>query len=85
MLDKTIFCYEIHSREDFYTAISDIADDCFGHNLDALHDVLTSAVGVLRFVSFDSMANELGSYAEKIKKVLDDCAKENCELHIEFI
>lgn len=83
-MEKVIHCGRIRSRDGFYSAIADISEESFGYNLDALHDVLSGFRGEIRLIDFELLEENLGGYAAKIKKVLENCAKENPYFTLSF-
>ena len=60
--------------------------DHYGNNLDALHDCLTalSEETMLVLLYWDAAEESLGRYAAALKRVLEDSASENPNLHIHF-
>lgn len=78
----TIDCGEIHSKEEFFSALDGITPPYFGKNLDALHDVLTELSGEILLKNFGELEKNLPCYAGCIKKVLGDSERENHALRV---
>lgn len=76
---------QLHGR--FYAAFD--FPDCYGENLDALHDCLTDIAGynaVIRITNSSALADTLGEKtASALRRVLCDCAAENPSISVEFI
>lgn len=58
----------------------------YGNNLDALHDCLCDLAEpvVIRVKDFGALRDNLGGYADKLKKVLRASECENEKLSVEF-
>lgn len=82
MIYLTVDCGEIHSKEEFFSALDGITPPYFGKNLDALHDVLTETSGEILMRNFAKLEKNLPCYAGCIKKVLCDSARENHSLKV---
>ena len=80
----TIYCDAIKSKHDFYSSLDGITPEYFGKNLDALHDVLTEISGTVRFVDYEKLRENLGSFADGVARVLDDSKRENHEFDVEL-
>ena len=58
----------------------------YGRNLDALHDVLTEArILNLRIVTGKDTSPEMAAYLPRLARVLEDAARENESLSVEWI
>lgn len=58
----------------------------YGRNLDALHDVLTEArILNLRIVKGKDTSPEMAAYLPRLARVLEDAARENESLSVEWI
>lgn len=82
MIYITVNCGEIHSKNEFFSALDGITPPYFGKNLDALHDVLTEMSGVILVKNFGELEKNLPCYAGCIKKVLCDSEEENHSLRV---
>lgn len=71
----------LESREALHQALSALLcfPDCYGKNLDALHDCLTdlSAPVHLTVLHAQALEETLGAYARSFHRVLSDSAQEN--------
>ena len=76
---------QLHGR--FYAAFD--FPDCYGENLDALHDCLTEIAAydaVIRITNDSALEKSLGEKtASALRRVLRDCAAENPHISVEFI
>ncbi len=81
-------CSEIHSRYQLHEKIAEGLGfpEWYGRNLDALHDCLTEIAENTSFTlnDFSALEENLGGYAELLKKVLSHASKENEKLLIEI-
>lgn len=77
-------CSVISSREEFHRVLARLLDfpEWYGHNLDALHDLLTavSAPTHLHFYNWECTA----SFSRGFRKVLTDAEAETPRLHLYF-
>lgn len=75
---------QLHGR--FYAAFD--FPDCYGENLDALHDCLTDIGNynaVIRITNDSALEQSLGEKtAAALRRVLRDCATENPHITVEF-
>lgn len=76
---------QLHGR--FFAAFD--FPDCYGENLDALHDCLTGISGynaVIRITNSSALEQSLGEKtAAALRRALTDCAAENPHISVEFI
>lgn len=76
---------QLHGR--FYAAFD--FPECYGENLDALHDCLTDIMEydvVIRVTNASALEQSLGEKtAAALRRVLNDCAAENPHITVEFI
>lgn len=71
----------LESREALHQALAALLcfPDCYGRNLDALHDCLTDLPGPVHLTVLHAQALEdaLGAYCRSFHRVLSDSAQEN--------
>lgn len=84
----TIECGVIKNRADLHAALAQALNfpDWYGGNLDALHDLLT-AIGtdtVLQLHDWPAAEAAMGSYGNRVEKVLAVAALKNPHFTIEF-
>lgn len=76
---------QLHGR--FYAAFD--FPECYGENLDALHDCLTDIADFdahIRITNNSALEQTLGEkYAASLRRVLRDCAEENPHISVEFV
>ena len=76
---------QLHGR--FYAAFD--FPECYGENLDALHDCLTDIADFdahIRITNNSALEQTLGEkYADSLRRVLMDCAEENPHISVEFV
>ena len=81
-MNITVDCAAIAGREDLHRVFSE--ELCFpawyGHNLDALHDCLTSLSGTVRLENWEIAEERLGKYGIAAKKAILRAALENDDL-----
>lgn len=81
-MNVIIDCSVIVTREDLHRVFAEAL--CFpswyGHNLDALHDQLTSLSGTIRLENWETAENNLGKYGFSARKVIFLAALENEKL-----
>ena len=82
---NTLDCTKIQSREDLYRLLAEILP-CPVHNLDALHDILTSLPSPteLTFLNWAAAEEALGRYAKALQRMLTDAGNENPLLTIHY-
>ena len=85
-MNVTIDCASIESRADLHRVFAEALSfpSWYGHNLDALHDVLTSLSGTIRLENWETAEEKLGKYGLSAKKVIAHAALENEKLVIIF-
>ena len=73
-----LFCGEIHSRGEFFSALRVPLSypNYFSPNLDALHDLLSERQVTLELRDFEKLIDNLGGYAGAIRKMLTDSDSE---------
>ena len=84
----TLDCRGFVPRSELHKAFAEalsFPDHC-GHNLDALHDCLSSLSEEteLTLLNWEDAEEGLGRYAHGLKRVLEDSAEENPLLHIHY-
>lgn len=85
-MNITIDCAAIGSREEFHRIFAEALHfpSWYGHNLDALHDQLTTLSGTVRLENWDITEEKLGRYGLAAKKVIAHAALENETLLVIF-
>lgn len=86
MMNITIDCSAIESRQDLHRIFAEALSfpSCYGSNLDALHDMLTSLSGTVRLENWDAAEERLGRYGLSAKKAIAHAALENENLLVIF-
>ena len=89
MRELTINGREITDKQTLHDYIAQglLFPEWYGGNLDALNDCLTE-IGeetVIRISDFGALRDNLGSYADKLKKVLRCASAENGKITVEYI
>ena len=79
MKEIIIDCSAIHTKEDLHRIFRDALSfpECYGNNLDALHDCLTEMTGTLRLLNWETAENRLGDYGKRAKKAIAAAALRN--------
>ena len=73
------------SRETVHDYIIEQIELPYGHNLDALYDILTAARSAIIHISnVDAILENLGNYGYMLIKVFKDAARENSGLTLIF-
>ena len=82
MEEKIIVCTKIHTKEDLHRIFREVLSfpACYGNNLDALHDCLTS-ISEKTHLILQNWASA-ASFAKGFKFVFDDAETENPNLFI---
>ena len=79
----------IKNREDLHRAFSEalIFPDCYGNNLDALHDCLTSLFEETEICisNRDILKENLGDYAIKFEKCIEESSEENPRIKVVYL
>ncbi len=82
----SVDCGEIHSRQELHSRLSEalLLPEWYGNNLDALYDCLTDlhTETAILLLQFDALRQELGNYAEGVRRVLRDASWETPMLHV---
>ncbi len=81
----SIDCNSINSKQDLHEALRRelVGVEYYGNNLDALYDALTSVKGVhLNFENFSLLSERLGTYYDKLVKLILSATDANPELEI---
>ena len=85
----TLDCRGFVPRSELHRAFAEALSfpDHYGNNLDALHDCLAalSEETELTLLNWSAAENGLGRYAGALKRVLEDSARENPRLHIQYL
>ena len=88
MREVQLDCRGFVPRSELHRAFAEALSfpDHYGNNLDALHDCLTSLSEetTLVLLFWESAETALGRYSTALKRVLEDSASENPNLHIQF-
>ena len=81
-MNITIDCGAIGNRQDLHRFFAEALcfPSCYGRNLDALHDQLTSLSGTLRLENWETAEERLGKYGIAAKKAILHAALENDDL-----
>lgn len=85
-MNVTIDCAAIRSREELHRTFAKALSfpSCYGCNLDALHDQLTSLSGTIRLENWEIAEANLGKYGFSAKKAISHAALENENLLVIF-
>ena len=85
-MNVNIDCSAICSREQLHLAFAEALSfpACYGNNLDALHDQLTSLSGTIRLENWEAAEAKLGKYGISAKKAITHAALENETLIVIF-
>ena len=79
----------IKNRDDLHRAFSEalIFPDCYGNNLDALHDCLTSLFEETEICisNRDMLKENLGDYAMKFEKCIEESSEENPRIKVVYL
>ncbi len=79
----------IKNRDDLHRAFSEglIFPDCYGNNLDALHDCLTSLFEETEICisNRDMLKENLGDYAIKFEKCIEESSAENPRIKVVYL
>ncbi len=79
----------IKNRDDLHRAFSEalIFPDCYGNNLDALHDCLTSLFEETEICisNRDMLKDNLGDYALKFEKCIEESSEENPRIKVVYL
>lgn len=83
-MNITIDCASIRSRKDLHRIFAEALSFpvWYGHNLDALHDQLTSLSGTVRLENWEQAEENLGKYGCTAKRVILHAALANENLII---
>ncbi|MBP3684549.1 MAG: barstar family protein [Oscillospiraceae bacterium] len=83
-MNVTIDCAAMETREDLHRIVSEALSfpACYGNNLDALHDMLTSLSGTIRLENWEIAEEKLGKYGIAAKKAITHAALENKRLTV---
>lgn len=88
MKEITIDCRGFLPRTELHKAFADALafPDCYGNNLDALHDCLTeiSEKTRIRLLNWADAEQNLGNYARATKRAILEAAIENKNLAVLF-
>lgn len=84
MEEKIIDCSKIQTKEDLHRIFRETLSfpDWYGSNLDALHDCLTEISGKVRLLNWETAESNLGTYGQKVKKVIAAAALHNTDLDL---
>ena len=84
---KILDCAQIQNRDDLFRLFGECFPHYIGHNLDALHDQLTSLSSPteLTVQNWAAAEKSLGRYANALKRMLNDAEAENPLLTIHYI
>ena len=80
---------EINDKRALHTALAEQLDfpAWYGHNLDALYDLLTTerqeAVRIV-ILHRSALEERLGGYFRVFLRLLDDVASDDCDIRVEF-
>ena len=85
-MNITIDCAAISSREDLHRRFAETLNfpSCYGNNLDALHDQLTSLSGTIRLENWEIAESNLGKYGISARRAIAHAALENESLLVIF-
>ena len=85
-MNARIECSTILTSEDLHRTFSEALSlpHWYGHNLDALHDCLTSLSGTIRLENWEIAEENLGKYGLSAKKAISHAALENADLVVIF-
>ena len=79
----------IKNRDDLHRAFSEALNfpDCYGNNLDALHDCLTSLFEETEICisNRDMLKDNLGDYALKFEKCIEESSEENPRIKVMYL
>ena len=79
----------IKNRDDLHRAFSEVLifPDCYGNNLDALHDCLTSLFEETEICisNRDMLKENLGDYAMKFEKCIEESSEENPRIKVVYL
>ncbi len=81
-MNVTLDCSQIQAQEELFQLFSQTLPGLYGHNLDALHDCLTTLNGTLRLEHWAEAAAALGPYGQRATKMLLTAALENEALEL---
>lgn len=83
-MEYNINCVCIGSREEFHRVLAQLLEfpEWYGHNLDALHDLLTDISTPTHLVFYNWECTE--SFSGGFRKVLTNAAQQNPILQITF-
>ena len=81
---KLIDVTNIKTKKELYDAVETALDtpDYFGRNLDALHDILAGTDLTLIILGFESLKENMGSYADALAGMLIDTENESRKFRV---
>lgn len=85
-MNITIDCAAIGSRDDLHRIFAEALSfpAWYGHNLDALYDMLTSLSGTIRLEHWEIAEENLGKYGLSARRAISRAALENEHLWVTF-